>query len=292
MFSLLTLFPYQLLFVSEILLGYFSLSSNNICICNLLHVIYLLVSSDSSPPSLFYALILCVLYHIWTTSSLPISSTFLGVHANITPWVVIFVVLSLDPPPWQPLGTQHSLLSQCELTPNGAVQGSCTHLSPYRHSFPSHQHSKSKKNTVCAGDLISTSSQQLNLHDVVTSNISVKLVELGEKLQCEMVQKRRWYLFTNSLIWLTLWTCTPPLSEFICFCCHTPVKQAARAVCARGLHSVGTTEAVRSSSVCVGLSFAWWQQMTVWTDLSYPFRTVSSYGAVPAYPQDGSGCKS
>lgn len=90
MFSLLTLSPYQLFFVAEIMLGYFFLSSNNLCICNLLHVIYLLVSSDSPPPSLFYALILCVLYHIWTISSLPFSSTFLGVHADITPWVVLW----------------------------------------------------------------------------------------------------------------------------------------------------------------------------------------------------------
>lgn len=87
MFSLLTLPPYQLLFVSEIMIDYFSLTSNNLCIRNLLHVIYLLVFSDSPPPSLFCALILCVLYHIWTTSSLPFSSRFLGVHANVALWV-------------------------------------------------------------------------------------------------------------------------------------------------------------------------------------------------------------
>lgn len=85
MFSLLTLSPYQLLIVSEIIQGYFSLSSNNLRICNPLHVIYLLVSSDSPPPSLFCALVLYVLYHIWASSSLPFSLTFPGVHTNITP---------------------------------------------------------------------------------------------------------------------------------------------------------------------------------------------------------------
>lgn len=87
--SLLTLSSYQSLFVSKIMLGYFSLSSNNLCICNLIHVIYLLVSSNSPPPSLFYVLILCVLYRKWTTSSLLFSSSFLGVHTNITPWVFV-----------------------------------------------------------------------------------------------------------------------------------------------------------------------------------------------------------
>lgn len=146
MLSVLSLSPYQLLFVAETMLGYFSLSSNNFLF--VIFFMWYICLYPHNPHPLHFSLPLFFVSSL-TNGQLP-----------LFPFPPHFLVLTLTSPlEWlydlcgaitgsstlTSLGTPHSLLSHCELTPNEALEGSCTHLNPYRHSFPSHQHSKNEE---------------------------------------------------------------------------------------------------------------------------------------------------
>lgn len=78
-------------FLSQIMQGYFSLSSSRLCIFIFLHMIRLLVSLDSSPPSPPY-----LLFFVSSSTHIQLSllfSMFLGVCSNITSWLVLWSLL-------------------------------------------------------------------------------------------------------------------------------------------------------------------------------------------------------
>lgn len=115
---------------------------------------------------------------------LSFSPCFLVFSLQTAPWhplsgPMVFAALSQELLPWQPQ-KQHLLLSHCAAPQSDAVESSCSHLSPYRHFFPSHEQSKSEQMQSISSDaLISTFSQRLTLHHLVclaTSNTSMKEV--------------------------------------------------------------------------------------------------------------------
>lgn len=93
-------------------------------------------------------------------------------------------------------GDTHLLLSYCAAPPSDAVDSSWPQLSPYRYSFPSHQHSKSKQiQSISSDALISTFSQGLALHHLVylvTSKTSMKEV-INCRENCVKNLSVRWY---------------------------------------------------------------------------------------------------
>lgn len=83
-------------FVSQIMLSYFSLSSNSVCTFYLLHVIYLLVSSDSTSFISLPHCSLCPLSHMYNflfSLFLHISWCLLYKKPHITPWVFLWSLL-------------------------------------------------------------------------------------------------------------------------------------------------------------------------------------------------------
>lgn len=251
-------------------------------------MIYLLVSSESPPPSLFPALILCVLSYKWTTSSLPFSSTFLGAHTNITPWVVVWSlwcyhwILHIDIPgdttlTALPLWIDTKWGSGRLLYPSESIQA----------FLPKPSALKKWRNTVCAGTLIKAFNQELSLQDVVPL-VTRNQYEIGwtggktsvwdgteEKMTfiCKflnLVDVMNLHAFTLGVHWLLLPDPHQASSKGgVCVCVPVACTQW------EGLRLSAPLESVS------GLTFAWGQQMPVWTDLSHPFRTVRSHEAVP-----------